>query len=194
MAKTTGPLYSMSASGKLGNALVYFTWKGIGVCREWLIPANPQSASQGKRRVILGGTGRAVGKIYPNPGHTTVSFFAQSLITLGLIPSGQTKQSFMVDYILSHYLTDATAYASMLAEMTALTTLYGALGTLATTLGIVNFEVSYDTVAAYDKALGLYLMAKSAIALGFTVAPYTTALASWVAAEVTLFGADLTAA
>lgn len=192
MAKTTGPLFSVSASGKLANSLVYFTWKGIGVAREWLKPANPQSAAQGKRRLLLGGTGRAVGEILPHPGNPIVSSFAQMLIDLKLIPAGQTKQSFLVDYILSHYLTDATAFASMLAEMTALTTLYGAFGSLATTLGLVNFEISYDTIAAYDKALGLYLMAKSAIALGFTVAPYTTALASWVAAEVTLFGADLT--
>jgi hypothetical protein len=194
MAKVTGPLFSFSASGKIANAMVFFGWKGINVVREWLIPVNKKSAAQGKRRLLLGGTGRAVGEILPHAGVTTISSFAQMLITLKLIPGGQTKQSFLVQYILDHYLTNATAFASMLAEMTALTTLYGALGSLATTLGLVNFEVEYDTIVAYDKALGLYLMAKSAIALGFTVAPYTTALASWVAAEVTLFGADLTGA
>lgn len=194
MAKVQGPLYSMSASGKIGNAIVFFGWKGLNVVREWLIPVNKMSAAQGVRRLFLGGTGRAVGKIYPNAGHTTVSSFAQQLITLGLIPGGQTKQSFMVRYILDHYLPAVTSFTAMLAEMTGNTTVYTALGTIATTLGLVNLEISYDGVAAYDKALGLYLMAKSAIALGFTVSPYTTPLASWVAADCTLFGADLTAA
>lgn len=194
MAKVQGPLFSMSASGKLGNSIVFFPWKGLSVVREWLIPTNKKSAAQGKRRVILGGTGRAVGKVYPNPGHTVISQFASQLITLNLIPTGQTKQSFMVDYILSHYLTDATAFLAMISEMTALTTLYSALGTIATSLGIVDFEVTYDTVAAYDKALGLYLMAKSAVALGFSGAPYLSAVSTWVAADATLFGADLTVA
>ena len=194
MVKVTGPMQSISASGAFAKSMVFFGWKGLNVVRQWLIPTNKKSAPQGVRRVLIGGTGRAVGEILPNPGHTTISSFAQMLITLKLIPGGQTKQSFMVQYILDHYLTNATAFASMLAEMTALTTLYSALGSIATTLGLVNFEVTYDGVAAYDKALGLYLMAKTAIACGFTVAPYTTALASWVAAEATLFGADLTAA
>jgi hypothetical protein len=194
MAKTTGPLYSLSASGKLANAMVYFTWKGVGVCREWLKPANPKSATQGKNRLILGGTGRACGKIYPNPGHTTISYFAQQLITLSLIPGGQTKQSYMVKYIRDHYLTGITAYLAEISAMTALTTLYTALSTLATTLGLVDFSITYDTVATYDKALGLYEMAKTGIALGFSGSPYTAAITAWVAADVTLFGADLTAA
>ena len=34
---------SMSASGKIADAIVYFTWKGRNVVRQWLVPANPQS-------------------------------------------------------------------------------------------------------------------------------------------------------
>ena len=194
MAKVFGPLHSDGATGKLANAIVFFPWKGNNVVRKWLKPTNKKSAGQGVRRVMFGGTGRACGEILPRPGVTTISNFAAALINLKLIPGGQTKQSFMVDYIMSHYLTTATAFAAMLLEMTSNTTVFQALGTIANTLGLVNYEVSYDGVAAYDKALGLYLIAKSAIALGFTVSPYTTPLASWAAADCTLFGADLTAA
>jgi len=193
MAKTTGPLYSLSASGKLANAMVYFTWKGIGVCREWLKPTNKKSADQGNQRTMLGGTGRAVGQIRPRPGDTTVSAFAQQLIDLKVIPGGQTKQSYMVDYIMSHYLTDVSAYASMLAELTGHAE-YDCWGAIADALSVVEFSLPYDTIAAYDKALGLYLMAKTAIALGFTGTPYTTALASWVTADISGFAADLTGA
>ncbi len=185
MAKVTGPLYSISASGKIANSMVFFPWKGLAVVRSWVIPANPQTGTQGNTRIILGGTGRGVGQV--DAGMQ----FAQQLIDLNLIPSGQTKQSFLVKYIIDHDLYDATAYAAALAALTG-HAVYTTWGALATTLGIVEFDLPYATIAPYDKALGLYLLAKSAIALGFTGAPYTTALASWTATQITAFGADLT--
>jgi len=193
MAKCTGPLYSLSASGKIANAMVYFTWKGVNVVREWLKPANPQSAAQGNQRCILGGTGRAVGEILPRPGFTTVSAFAQQLIDLKLIPGGQTKQSFLVKYILDHYLTDATAFGTELAAFTTHT--YSAVfGTSADALGIVDFSLTYDSIAAYSKGLGLYLIAKSAIALGFDGTPYLSAIGTWVTADIEGMVADFTTA
>lgn len=187
MAKVSGPLYSMSASGKIGNSMVFFGWKGLNVVRQWVVPANTMSVGQGDQRIMLGGTGRAVGYIQPSKQ------FAQQLIDLALIPSGQTKQSYLVKYILDHYIYDGTSYASELALCTGHTS-YGAFGASATTLGIVNFDLDYAGVAPYDKALGLYLIAKSAIALGFTGAPYTTALTAWVTAEIQAMVADFTTA
>lgn len=177
MAKVTGPLFSVSASGKIADTLVFFGWKGVNVVRQWLVPANPQVAAQGDQRIMLGGTGRAVGKIQP------AKVFAQQLIDLNLIPGGQTKQSFLVKYILDHYITGATSY---LAELSACTnhTVYEAFQAAADTLAIVEFDLDYATNAAYDKALGLYLIAKAAIDLDFTGTPYTTAIASWVTADV----------
>ena len=46
MAKANAPLFSLKASGKLGDALVYFNWKGINCVRSYVIPANPQSTAQ----------------------------------------------------------------------------------------------------------------------------------------------------
>jgi len=191
MAKVQGPLYSMSASGKIGDAIVFFGWKGLNVVREWLVPVNKKSADQGNQRTMLGGTGRAVGEIYPNPGHTTVSAIAQQLIDLALIPGGQTKQSYLVQYIMDHYLTSVANFTVYLSECTNHSA-YASFGALANTLGVVAFSLPYDTIGDYDKALGLYLIAKSAIAVGFTGTPYTLALASWSAASVTLFGSGFT--
>lgn len=185
MAKVTGPLMSMSASGALGKALVYFPWKGYAVVREWLKPANPQSSGQGDRRIMVGGTGRAVGKIQAGAS------FAQQLIDLELIPSGQTKQSFMVQYIMDHYLTNATTFAAQLALCTGHTA-YTSFGSSATDLDIVEFDLDYATIAPYDKALGLYLIAKTAIALSFVGAPYTDALTDWTTADVSAMVADFT--
>lgn len=185
MAKVTGPLYSMSASGSIAKSMVFFPWKGVNAVRAWVTPANPMTSGQGNTRIALGGTGRAVGQV--DAGKQ----FAQQLIDLGLIPSGQTKQSFLVKYIIDHYLDGSTAYAASLAALTG-HAVYTTWGALATTLGIVEFDLPYATYAPYDKALGLYLLAASAIALGFTGTPYTTALASWTATQITAFGADLT--
>lgn len=185
MAKANGPLYSLSASGKIANAMVYFTWKGTNVVRKWLKPANPQSVNQGNQRMLMGGTGRAVGEVRVD------SSFAQQLIDLGLVPGGQSKQSFMVKYILDHYLYDATAYAAELAALTGHAE-YDVWGTAADALGVVAFDLDYASVAPFDKGLGLYLIAKTAIALGFTGTPYTTALASWVTADINGMVSDFT--
>lgn len=50
MAKVTGPLFSLSASGQLAKALVYMSWKGIDDVRQYVIPANPNSAGQQTQR------------------------------------------------------------------------------------------------------------------------------------------------
>ena len=53
MAKLKGPLFSLGASQKLGNALVYFPWKGLNVVREYVIPANPRTSGQTTQRGYL---------------------------------------------------------------------------------------------------------------------------------------------
>ena len=191
MAKVSGPLGSFSASGKIANHSVHFTWKGISVVRKWLKPANPMSADQGDVRIMLGGTGRGAGAVRPNTGNTNVSAFAQQLIDLGLIPNGQTKQSYLVQYIMAHYLTNATAYGTELSEFTNHTS-YDAFEDAADTLNLTEFDLDYANIAAYDKGLGLYLLAKTAIALNFTGTPYTLALASWVTASVDAMISDFT--
>lgn len=185
MAKTQGPLFSVSASGKLADSLVYFAWKGINVVRQWVIPVNKMSLTQGDQRIMLAGTGRAVGEIRPN------SSFAQQLIDLGLIPGGQTKQSFMVKYILDHYLMDATTYAAELALLTGHAEA-DVWGSAADTLGLVDFDLDYAAIAPYNKALGLYLIAKTANALAFVGTPYTTAITSWVTADINGMLSDFT--
>jgi len=192
MAKVTGPLFSLDARGKLGSSLVFIGWKGIKTVRQWLKPANPQSASQGDVRLVLGGLGRAVGKIGVD------SNFHGQLKDLDLIPDQQSKQSYMVQYIRDNYLagTGATftaAYVAMLAELTGHTS-YAEWTAAAVSLSILEFDLDYASIAPFDHALGIYLMAKAAIALEFTTTPYTLALASWTATQLATFTGDLQAA
>ena len=53
MAKVVSPLFGFSASGKLGDTLVYMTWKGINDVRRYVIPANPNTADQQTQRGYL---------------------------------------------------------------------------------------------------------------------------------------------
>lgn len=50
MAKLSAPLFSFGASGQIAKALVYFSWKGLNVVRQHVIPANPKSTAQGIQR------------------------------------------------------------------------------------------------------------------------------------------------
>ena len=184
MAKVTGPLMSMSASGKLADAIVFFTWKGRNVVRQFLKPANPQTADQGDTRIAMGGTGRAVGKCVAD------SSYHQQLIDLGLIPGGQTKQSWLVKYIIDNFISTGTLYAAELAATTGHTA-YAAIGSVASSLGILEFDLTYATYAPYDKALGVYLLAKAAIAQSFVGSPYSIALASWTATQFEAMQSDL---
>lgn len=53
MTRVTGPLLSMSASGTIGKAITFATWKGIAYARKWFKPANPQTADQVAQRLIF---------------------------------------------------------------------------------------------------------------------------------------------
>ena len=53
MAKTTGPLFSLTASGKLANTLVYSIWKGIPYVRQLVIPTYSNTTDQAAMRDLV---------------------------------------------------------------------------------------------------------------------------------------------
>ena len=192
MAIVYGPLHSDDARGKFASALVFLGWKGIKTCRQWVKPANPQNAAQGNARTVLGGTGRAVGKVEVDSSIHT------QLKDLDLIPDKQSKQSYLVQYIRDNYLTGAgatmtAAFVAMLAELTGHTR-YSVFLSAADDLVVTDFSLTYDSIATYSKALGIYLIAKAGIALNFTGSPYSIALASWSTSNIAEFTADFAAA
>ena len=46
MARVTGPLMSMEASGTIGKSLTFANWVGRQYVRRWTRPSNPQTADQ----------------------------------------------------------------------------------------------------------------------------------------------------
>lgn len=192
MAKLVGPLHSDDARGKFAGAIVFIGWKGIQTARRWLKPANPKSTGQGDVRLVMGGLGRAVGKV------GVESAIHTQLKTLELIPDRQTKQSYLVQYIHDNYLagTGATftaAYNAMVAELTG-HTLYSVFLSAADDLNITAFDLTYASIIEFNKALGIYLLGKAAVDLNFTGSPYTIALASWSTNNIAEFTADFAAA
>jgi hypothetical protein len=54
MAKVSGGCFSLKASGQLGKAIVFGSWKGINTVRTHVIPSNPNSQAQQDQRGYLG--------------------------------------------------------------------------------------------------------------------------------------------
>jgi hypothetical protein len=53
MARVTGPLMSIDASGTLADTLTFAKWKGRNYVRERVIPENPKSAEQTGCRMMM---------------------------------------------------------------------------------------------------------------------------------------------
>lgn len=53
MAKVNAPLLSFGASGQIGKAIVYGTWRGISYARQRVIPANPRTTAQSETRGVF---------------------------------------------------------------------------------------------------------------------------------------------
>jgi len=180
MAKVTMPLMSASASGKLGDSIVYFGWKGTDCVRGYVVPANPKSASQGDQRLIIGGVGRAVAQLQPS------STLHQYLIDEGLIPAGQTKQSYLVKRILANQLSDATEYGSVQSAFEGLTE-NAAWDSEAASQDVNDFDLTYADVSPFEGGMMLYVLAKAFEAMGYTTAPFDTAVDDWTSTEITAF-------
>jgi len=66
MARTTGPLMSVDASGKFGGSMVFSKWKGRNYARQLVIPKNPKSAKQTGVRAMMKFLAKAWhGKVLP---------------------------------------------------------------------------------------------------------------------------------
>lgn len=110
MAKLTGPLFSIDASGKIADALVYFPWKGRKVVRQWLKPTNPRDVDQKIQRQILASMGKSLKVIEtPKTGLVGGSKLYQMLVADA--PPGLIWNAHMVKAALQD-LADDTAFAA----------------------------------------------------------------------------------
>lgn len=118
MAKVSGPLMSMGASGKFGGAMVFASRLGQSVVRQLVTPGNPMSAGQETARNIVRATGtmqRFVNMAITKGSGRTVTDKAMLKTNT---PTGQTWNSYMVKVVTG---TNAATYTAGSVAFSALT-------------------------------------------------------------------------
>lgn len=124
MAKVTGALFSMDASGAYAGTIVFAKWKGRQYARQLVIPANPNSADQEEVRNRL----RVTGALQKWVNTTTLKASGQTLTDkdriIAATPGGYAWNGFLVDNCVGKggltYDAARTAYAALQAgEKTA---------------------------------------------------------------------------
>lgn len=189
MAKVTGPLFSLTASGKIGNAMVHFPWKGLNVVRQWLKPKNLESPDQGDVRIRLGGLGQATRCAGVTSLYRDDAKLSQD--------EGQTWVSSLVGYCFNNYMYEIADYEAIYTafEAHAQKAVFTAQALL---LELADFDVAYKgTAHVFSAGMQLYMLAKYGIAMRlakegvFNRAPYLTALINWAAGDPVLLKTDL---
>ena len=82
MAKPTGPLLSLGASGTIAKTLTFSKWKGRPYIRQRVIPANPKTAAQSLTRNVFA-WGSDLWKNLPTLGISPWDRFAQGQVLSG---------------------------------------------------------------------------------------------------------------
>ena len=151
MAKVTGPLMSMEASGTIGNTI---TFDRRGFVRTRVIPTNPQSEAQGNVRQQLLAVQKAL----------TLLGAAVILLVKSVAPTSYRWNSFLLQQTLgansSEFEASRTAYAALSAPQRA------DWETAATTAGLVEQTIPYASDAAISPGLALFAVARALFRLG----------------------------
>jgi len=182
MAKVTGPLFSVGASGKIADAMVHFPWKGRHIVRQWLKPSNPQTTLQGDMRQTLGGLGRACAHVHTNSQY--------AVDTREVAATGQTWVSAFVKYCVNTWMVNSAAFEAKWTEATVHAH-WGKFDSEAKALGMATFNVAYKgTSNQFIEGLQLYMLACFGCAQhtlnadNFNREPFLDTIGSWVAADI----------
>ncbi len=184
MAKVISPLFSFEASGKIADAMVFFTWKGRNVVRKWTIPTNPMSADQGDIRLKLLSIAKGL-----KPAVLTAN-----LVTAlkDVTPSGQIWNAYIIKSIMDQFIKGLTGYTDMLSAFTNATAI-SEWELVATTLEMVDQWLTYAAIATITPGQQLFHMAKGADYLDAVGIPAGSP-DTWLTADIDQFGSAFTQA
>lgn len=132
MARITGPLMSLDASGSFGSTLVFGKWKGRNVVRQLVVPSNPRSTTQVAARNKLRVTAEGQHWVNFETSKSDGNANTDKVRITNITPAGQAWNGFLVNTMIgdnsAEYTTAGTAYAALAAaEKTAWNTSAGAL-------------------------------------------------------------------
>lgn len=182
MAKVTGPLMSMDASGKFAGALVFSKWKGRPTVRQLVTPANPQNAAQTDQRnmVRVLGAGQRFANLTTQIQSTET--LTDKAVLTSLAPAGQAWNGYLVKSGIGagslNYTAAATAFAALTSgEKTAWDT--AAAGLTPAILAVAQsdpFGVAGTPMRAgevfFHYVYALYIAGENATAPGATPPTY----------------------
>jgi hypothetical protein len=122
LAKVTGPLLSVDASGKIADTIVFSRWRGKKYVRQWVVPANPNTAAQQTQRAYM---------------TTAINSWVQSI--------GASAQQAWRDYQAGQELSGANEYVSrhIKAALAALTIRY--CNTPVATPGVGQVTITWNS-------------------------------------------------
>lgn len=186
MAKTTAPLGSFSASGKVGKAHVHSTHLGRSVVRGLVTPANRKTVTQGAARLMFGGLSAATRRV------VVPSIFVSEVKTI--LPVGQTWISYFIKTLTSAFGTGSAGYTA-LKNAWAGHVSSGLFTSYASFYGVTDVTIDYAAVGSqiFTKGMQLYALAYFAVSVhnaNPTVLDYPAidkALASWDDDDITAF-------
>lgn len=187
MAKLTAPLLSLEARGAIGEALVYFPWKGRNVARQWTKPANPRDIDQKLIRQKLAAMGKNCKAIVtPETGLLNGSAIYQ--LIKDETPATQIWNAFFVKSALDDLKVDSafTTLSAAIAAVDAITTWQSE----AINVGFGTLTgPSYATAITPEMqfAMGAYAAYKLSLS---GLVDYATAPENWDTEMITSFAAD----
>jgi hypothetical protein len=144
MAKVTGPLMSLDASGGFAGTLVFGKWKGRNTVRQLVTPSNPQTANQEKGRNAV----RAVGTMQHWANLSILKGSARlvkdKLALIAGAPAGQAWNGWLSKLMIG---TGAIAYDAATTAWAALSAPNKATWETAATSKVPAIPVTYQTTA-----------------------------------------------
>ncbi len=169
MAKVTGGLFSLEASGKFANALIF---DRRGYVRSYKRPSDPQTEAQGNVRQVMLAAQRAIGVA----GGTTRESVRD------LAPTGYRWNSYLVQQMIgqnsAQWDAGMTAFNALDAAAQATWT------TEAETLSVAETNVAYAGDPAIPAGASLFNLARALFQMGIHTAagaPAAANAAAWAA-------------
>jgi len=120
-ATVDGPLFSLEARGKIGDAIVFFPWKGRHAVRRWLKPTNPRDIDQKLVRQKLAAFGKVLGAIV-TPCTATPNGAAAVVEIKTLTPATQIWNAYLVKKGLADLSVDS-AWTDLMTEVAQTSTI-----------------------------------------------------------------------
>lgn len=190
MAKVKGPLFSLEARGRIGDAMVHFPWKGRFCVRRWLKPTNPRDVDQKIIRQKLAAMGKNTVVIEtPKTGLEDGSKMYQMLKDVTI--AGQIWNAYFAKQTLDYIKTDSNM-TSLLTDFFQMdSTAATHWGTAATTLGMAALtgpEYATEISPGFQLFLGAYAAYK--LALSSYTDKYNVHPSTWTSATIANFATD----